>query len=229
MNKTCIQCSREFTKRSTTSVKNWGKSKYCSVECRKLNQSPLIIERLKTQNAKNIGKMRFNGKTYTKEYLENNVELVAQIKQFRKEKQKSIRSEKLKQYRMENPITQKRLKSEEDKKLWQKEYRKRNSNKLKMYSQTDNSKFRQYISSAKKRKYEFDLTLELFTKLFHSSCTYCGQEDCRGIDRVDNKIGYTKENSVACCEVCNKMKWKLDVNDFLSQINKIASFKNLST
>ena len=92
-------------------------------------------------------------------------------------------------------------------------------------SQTDEYKFKQYKFASKRRNHEFKLTEDLFTKLFHSNCTYCGIEDCRGIDRVDNNVGYTNNNSVPCCEICNKMKWKLDVDKFLSQIDKIYKSK----
>lgn len=98
-------------------------------------------------------------------------------------------------------------------------------NKNRELSQTDIYKFKQYKFAAKRRNYVFELSEDLFTKLFHSKCTYCGTQDCRGIDRVQNNIGYTNENSVSCCEMCNKMKWKLDINQFLEQVNKIYNFK----
>ncbi len=103
------------------------------------------------------------------------------------------------------------------------EYKERNYE----LSQTDEYKFKQYKFASKRRSYEFKLAKDAFIKLFHSNCSYCGQEDSRGIDRIDNKIGYTNENSVPCCEICNKMKWKLNVEDFLSHVKKIGLFTKL--
>lgn len=94
-------------------------------------------------------------------------------------------------------------------------------------SQTDEYKFKQYKFAAKRRNYVFEISEDMFVKLFHSTCSYCGEKDCRGIDRVQNDIGYTNDNSVPCCEVCNKMKWKLDINQFQEQIEKIYKFKIL--
>jgi hypothetical protein len=35
-----------------------------------------------------------------------------------------------------------------------------------------------------------------------------------GIDRVDNSKGYTPENTVPCCKICNKIKGTGDVQTF---------------
>jgi hypothetical protein len=42
-----------------------------------------------------------------------------------------------------------------------------------------------------------------------------------GVDRKDNELGYTKENSVSCCEMCNRMKMKISFTDFLEQVKRI--------
>ena len=49
-------------------------------------------------------------------------------------------------------------------------------------------------------------------------CHYCGFHSnnfLNGIDRMNNLIGYTKENSVACCQVCNRMKNTLNKETFI--------------
>jgi hypothetical protein len=105
-----------------------------------------------------------------------------------------------------------------------KNYNKAHSGLRRIQFQTDEYKFKMYSFAAKRRDYQFNLSLEEFTKIFHGDCDYCGKEDARGIDRVENAIGYTKENSVSCCEMCNKMKWKWDKAQFLIQISKIYNF-----
>ena len=42
-----------------------------------------------------------------------------------------------------------------------------------------------------------------------------------GIDRIDNNIGYTNENSVPCCKTCNFAKNILSESQFYLWIKKI--------
>ena len=46
--------------------------------------------------------------------------------------------------------------------------------------------------------------------------------ECNGIDRVDNNIGYTEENTVPCCEFCNRAKLNNTEEYFKTKIIKIA-------
>ncbi len=41
------------------------------------------------------------------------------------------------------------------------------------------------------------------------------------LDRKDNNLGYTKENCVVCCFVCNKMKSTMVKENFINHIQKI--------
>lgn len=104
-------------------------------------------------------------------------------------------------------------------------YTKKNKEKVytygKQYNQTNEGKYRSYLSSAQKRTYNFELTIDEFSEIILRSCVYCGDVDKIGIDRIDNSIGYTKENSASCCKTCNYMKKTFSVHDFLSHIKKI--------
>ena len=91
-----------------------------------------------------------------------------------------------------------------------------------------------YIKSAKDREYHFELSVQECDKLFTSNCYYCGTEPNQflkrnpdylynGIDRVDNKYGYTTGNTVPCCGICNRMKSNLDLDVFINHVNKIKS------
>lgn len=82
--------------------------------------------------------------------------------------------------------------------------------------------FRAYQYDAWKRNYAWELTLEDFTTLIKDSCHYCHGEG-GGIDRVANTIGYTVENCVSCCSVCNRMKSDMNYTDFVSLCNRIAT------
>lgn len=99
-----------------------------------------------------------------------------------------------------------------------------------------------YKQSAKRRNIKFSLNRQDFENLIHQNCHYCGQEPStikisknistgddilkyNGIDRKDNTEGYTKENSVTCCQFCNFLKKDHDYNYFLKHIEKIYKWK----
>ena len=48
-----------------------------------------------------------------------------------------------------------------------------------------------------------------------------------GIDRVDNLMGYTLNNVVACCKNCNTMKKDLNKEEFLNIITLIYNNFNI--
>lgn len=104
-------------------------------------------------------------------------------------------------------------------------WRKENRNSIREYArklyQTDDRKFKTYNKESLKRGYEFKLSYEDFLKLFHGDCAYCRKNDARGIDRVNNLNGYIVENCVSCCEICNRMKWRLTKDEFFNQIKSI--------
>ncbi len=66
-----------------------------------------------------------------------------------------------------------------------------------------------------------------FLKLIESSCYYC-YNVCsnllnvrnkyimpyNGIDRINNNLGYSKDNVVSCCKICNRAKDKMSQDDF---------------
>ena len=88
--------------------------------------------------------------------------------------------------------------------------------------------YESYKRHAKIRKQVFYLSKEEFGTLIIQKCYYCGKIDKRnfnGIDRVDNKKGYTLQNCVACCNYCNHAKWNLSKTIFLNHINRIANFQ----
>lgn len=39
-----------------------------------------------------------------------------------------------------------------------------------------------------------------------------------GIDRVNNDIGYIKNNCIPCCKICNRAKNSMSYDDFLNWI-----------
>jgi len=99
-----------------------------------------------------------------------------------------------------------------------------------------NSYFGDYKRSANERGFTFALSKEQFKSITSSECHYCGEPPRlikkknknfngsyigNGIDRINNKIGYTIENCVSCCKYCNYAKHKMTYAEFLNKINNI--------
>jgi hypothetical protein len=95
--------------------------------------------------------------------------------------------------------------------------------------------YRNYKSSAIRRKYDFNLDISKFRDIIESPCYYCNEKDSmgaygfhkginyryNGVDRVNNEIGYIDGNVVACCKICNNSKSTLTNKDFKNWILKI--------
>lgn len=95
--------------------------------------------------------------------------------------------------------------------------------------------YRYTALNAKYRKIKFNLSLEFFGWITKQPCRYCGAEPSyeygqkrnngkyiyNGIDRVDNNVGYVKENCVPCCGHCNYMKSAVPVEKFRDWIVRV--------
>jgi hypothetical protein len=101
--------------------------------------------------------------------------------------------------------------------------------------------FNNCTRGAKMRNHEFNLTYSEFESIIFKDCYYCGIEPQKatnkiiivrgntneppiyynGIDRIDSNIGYTMDNCVPCCSICNYMKHTLDTESFLKKIESI--------
>lgn len=91
-----------------------------------------------------------------------------------------------------------------------------------------------YKANAKKLNREFYLTFDEAQSLFIAPCHYCKVEPStkvkqkvedlwyNGIDRKDNSIGYTKENSVTCCKICNYAKHTMSYDEYKEWLSETA-------
>ena len=82
-----------------------------------------------------------------------------------------------------------------------------------------------YRRGAAQRNLPFTLKDEEFHKLVLLPCHYCYAEPNpnNGLDRVDNDEGYTTENCVPCCWMCNHAKGSTPIEEFLPWLARIAA------
>jgi len=107
-----------------------------------------------------------------------------------------------------------------------------------------NDLYDNYKKAAIRRGHEFSLTKEEFVALIVSNCFYCGikfslryygnkrkhnsNDFCyNGVDRRDNKRGYTVENCVSCCKICNNSKSTLTEQEWFDWVKRIYKFQKL--
>ena len=109
-----------------------------------------------------------------------------------------------------------------------KNWRRNNKDHLSKW-QTKNFKarFNGIKQQAKKKGYEWntDMTDEYCKILMENNCFYCGflsEKTLNGIDRMDNNIGYKKDNCVSCCKNCNFIKKSLDPLTFIQRCEHIT-------
>ena len=95
-----------------------------------------------------------------------------------------------------------------------------------------------YKGNAQTKNLEFNLGDDYLIEMFGNNCHYCGCKPSRetkykrvngqfiwnGIDRINNNLGYTEENTVPCCTKCNYKKYTDNQEDFLEWIKKV--YKN---
>lgn len=91
-----------------------------------------------------------------------------------------------------------------------------------------------YHGASTSKNREFNLSRETVAKLVFSPCFYCGSKPRNfdrtsgvyysGIDRVDSSCGYTFDNVVPCCIVCNRAKSNRPFKVFLNWISQITEY-----
>lgn len=103
--------------------------------------------------------------------------------------------------------------------------------------------YKSYVNRSKRKNIEFDFSKEEFLQLTQKICYYCGRQPrttiktvvgkrkrngsftYNGLDRIDSSKGYTKNNTVTCCEICNKAKRDMDQHTFLEWVNDLIAYR----
>jgi len=102
-----------------------------------------------------------------------------------------------------------------------------------------NALYAQYQHGAKRRGLNWSLSKYIFKKLTQQKCFYCGAKPTQitktkndttgryfynGIDRVNNKRGYVKENCIPCCKICNVAKHSMTQKQFYHWIKQVYNY-----
>lgn len=127
------------------------------------------------------------------------------------------------------------------------EFLERKGNQFATFSDRKEAIWSLLYARLRKRQKKFSgdmLSFELFKELSSKPCVYCGVVNSRiiqdrrgdmkkaglisdtilkinGIDRIDSSIGYTKENCVPCCPICNCAKNTMTQDDFKQWIRRV--------
>lgn len=78
-----------------------------------------------------------------------------------------------------------------------------------------------YRQRAEKLNLRWELSYEDVKRLISNPCRYCGDTEHISIDRLDNEIGYTVDNTVSCCDLCNLFKSRFSASEFLYMVCRI--------
>ena len=116
-------------------------------------------------------------------------------------------------------------------------YRRMNPERMKIFNEQRkndiNYKFNYYKKEAEIDGKNWNLTFDQCEEFFTSECFYCGQQyegygfKFTGIDRLDSKLGYTEENCVPCCTMCNYIKGCLLADYFINICDHILTYHGI--
>lgn len=175
-------------------------------------------DRLKKYKADRYQKYKDRDRKYrAKWYQENKKKVSARHRLWRINNLEKDRANK-KRYRLENiEKTRKQARAHYE--------RNRESiiSKSKAYNRTPGRRFILVQWHATRRGLSFGITLEQFVVLLNSPCYYCGECKIeRGLDRVDNSVGYEFHNVASCCPQCNRAKLDHTKESFISMCHRVA-------
>jgi hypothetical protein len=115
-----------------------------------------------------------------------------------------------------------------------KEWRERNPEKCKEINENKKNNidahYSTYRRTSNNKNIAFELSETEFQNIVKQECYYCGLfsegKQFNGIDKKIQTIGYTIDNCVPCCDMCNYMKKSLNNDVFLERIEHILTYND---
>lgn len=111
------------------------------------------------------------------------------------------------------------------------EYGKQNPEKLKERRESTKNRYSALKSRCKRLKKFLSISFEEYAEIVKNDCFYCGgilPPAGFGLDRIDSSLGYTINNVLPCCRVCNVLKNDKSVLELLEHLPKfLAGLKRL--
>lgn len=208
--KLCRKCKQEFKKYCFVNVANGKETNYCNLcrEKQRRRESGRVRDK---EKAKEYDHKPQRIEKRKKWRAENHEKVALTWKRYREKK----RSEDLDGYHAHNNQVIKEWRNKNPEKVIE-------INKKKQLNM--DYRYYYYKHRCETNEIEWKLTYEQCLMLFNDKCYYCGFIDytLMGIDRMDNGIGYSIDNCVPCCEMCNFMK-KIDLYDvFIRKVRHIV-------
>lgn len=195
-----------------------GSTKTCSV-CRERNKLQDEKRDKEHRNAvARIAEQKPVRKEKKQEWKENNYEKVA------------LTTMNYRQRQIENDMDGYLKKNAENAKQW------RENNPEKVVDNNENKKnskqlqYTVYSRTARDKRLDFDLSFSDFNNIVSEPCYYCDiiqDKGFNGIDRKDSNIGYTLDNCVSSCTMCNFMKGSYGVDYFYHKIEHILTYNGI--
>lgn len=239
----CLEKDRNQDKSRRINAMNSKKSdthKTCSTCCKEFENSLFIgVNGVSTKTCKNCrDNNRIQDQKRDKEHC-NEIHRIADKKPERiakKTEWKESNYEKIAMYCMNH--RQRQIDEDIDEYLERnaqtaKQWRENNPGKVAIINQNKinniNLQYGVYLRSARDKNLDFEISTEEFDKLVKEPCHYCDviqERGFNGIDRLDSTVGYTMDNYVSCCSMCNYMKCSLPVDVFLKRIEHILTYNN---
>lgn len=103
------------------------------------------------------------------------------------------------------------------------------------YTTKERQLWNRYKSRAKREGIKFEISEEKFSVICGQECFYCGKPPSQvinlkrfdnnilvynGVDRKYDDVGYTDENCVACCWICNQAKKNYGLGEFGEMVKR---------
>jgi vacuolar-type H+-ATPase subunit E/Vma4 len=198
----CRYCKNEHTETTKTCAPCKEKAKIAAV-ARYSKKKEEIREKAKERYAANPEPQKAQSK---KQYEENREDILEKAKERYEENREEILEKKKERY------------EENREEILEKDKERYNMCQRRLKCIKD---------CAKRRNLIVELTDDQIMNMTDEDCVYCGEKTVdgvsrNGIDRMNNSIGYTVDNSVPCCSMCNLMKVCLDSLTFVVRCEQIS-------